>query len=53
MDITNKRKKFSAEQKVRILRLHLIEKDPVSDVCDKHGLRPEPKCVLPLAKTVF
>ncbi len=36
--MANKRKKFSAEQKVRILRLHLIEKEPVSDVCDKHGL---------------
>ena len=38
--MTNKRKKFSAEEKVRILRLHLIEKEPVSDVCDKHGLNP-------------
>jgi len=38
--MANKRKKFSAEQKVRILRLHLIEKEPVSDVCDKHGLNP-------------
>ncbi len=38
--MANKRKKFSAEQKVKILRLHLIEKEPVSDVCDKHGLNP-------------
>lgn len=38
--MANKRKKFSAEEKVRILRLHLIEKEPVSDVCDKHGLNP-------------
>jgi len=38
--MANKRKKFSAEQKVQILRLHLIEKEPVSDVCDKFGLNP-------------
>ena len=38
--MANKRKKFSAEEKVKILRLHLIEKEPVSDVCDKHGLNP-------------
>ncbi|MHC4752965.1 MAG: transposase [Planctomycetota bacterium] len=36
----NKRKRFTAEEKVRLLRLHLIEKEPVSDVCDRHGLHP-------------
>lgn len=35
-----KRKKFTAEEKVRFLRLHLIEKVPVSDICDQHGLNP-------------
>jgi transposase len=40
MTMSNKRKKFSAEEKVKILRLHLIEKEPVSDVCDKFGLNP-------------
>ena len=38
--MANKRKKFSAEQKVQILRLHLIEKEPVSDICDRHGINP-------------
>jgi transposase-like protein len=40
MNMSNKRKKYSAEEKVRLLRLHLIEKEPVSDICDRHGLNP-------------
>ena len=40
MNMANKRKKFSPEEKVRLLRLHLIEKEPVSDICDRHGLNP-------------
>ena len=36
----NKRKRFTAEEKVRLMRLHLIEKQPVSDICDQHGLNP-------------
>ena len=38
--MANKRKKFSPEEKVRLLRLHLVEKEPVSDICDRHGLNP-------------
>lgn len=38
--MTNKRKRFSAEEKVRLLRLHLIEKQPVSQLCDENGLNP-------------
>jgi len=38
--MTKERRKFSAEEKVRILREHLVEKAAVSDVCDKHGLNP-------------
>ena len=34
------RRKFSPQEKVRILRKHLVEKTPVSDVCDQHGLNP-------------
>ena len=34
------RRLFSAEDKVRILRLHLLEHQPVSDICDEHGLHP-------------
>jgi transposase-like protein len=40
MDMTNKRNKYSSEEKVRLLRLHLVEKEPVSAVCDRHGLNP-------------
>jgi transposase len=35
-----KNKKFSAEQKVAILRRHLVEKEPVSKVCDDYSLQP-------------
>jgi len=34
------RRSFSSEQKAAILREHLLEKVPVSDVCEKHGLQP-------------
>lgn len=34
------RRSFSAEEKVRILRLHLLEKVPVSEVCNQHNLAP-------------
>jgi transposase len=35
-----KNKKYTAEQKVSILRKHLIEKEPVSKVCDDYGIQP-------------
>ena len=35
-----KNKKFSGEQKVSILRKHLVEKEPVSKVCDEYGIQP-------------
>ena len=38
--MANKRKRFSPEEKVRLLRLHLIEKEPVSDICDRYGINP-------------
>ncbi len=34
------RRKFTAEQKVAIIRQHLVEKIPVSDICDKERLKP-------------
>jgi transposase-like protein len=40
MDMAKKYKKFSPEEKVRLLRLHLIEKEPVSDICDRHDINP-------------
>jgi len=38
--MSNKRKHYSAPEKVNILRLHLLEKKPVSDLCDQYGLHP-------------
>jgi transposase-like protein len=34
------RKHYSAEEKVAILRVHLLDKVPVSDMCEETGLRP-------------
>jgi len=34
------RRRFTAQEKVAILREHFIDKVPVSQVCDKHGLNP-------------
>lgn len=38
--MANKRKFLTPEQKVAIVREYLIEKVPVSDLCDKHGISP-------------
>ena len=35
-----KRKKHTAQEKTAILRDHLINKVPVSYLCDKHGIHP-------------
>ena len=37
---TKKRRQFSAEQKIAILRRHLLEHIPVSDLCDEYQLQP-------------
>jgi len=34
------RRKFSAEDKAAILRQHLVDKKPVSDVCEEYGIQP-------------
>lgn len=34
------RRHYSAEEKVAILRGHLLDKVPVSDLCEEHGLQP-------------
>ncbi len=34
------RKSYTAEQKVRIIKKHLVDGVPLSDVCDKHGIHP-------------
>src|SRR6266851_4666489 len=36
----NERKHYTAEEKVTILRRHLLDKVPVSDLCEELGLRP-------------
>ncbi len=38
--MTKKRKQLSSEQKLLILREHLVEKIAVSNVCDKHEIQP-------------
>ena len=35
-----KRKQYTGEEKIAILRKHLLEDMPVSDICDQHGLQP-------------
>jgi transposase len=34
------RRNFTGTEKMAILREHLIEKVPISEVCEKHGLQP-------------
>ena len=36
----SKRKRIMAEQKVAIVRRHLVENVPVSDLCDELGVHP-------------
>lgn len=38
--MTKKRKQYKAAEKVAILRQHLLEDVPVSEVCDQHDLQP-------------
>jgi transposase-like protein len=38
--MTQKRKSYSGPEKVAILRLHLLEKQPISDLCDQYDIHP-------------
>ena len=38
--MNKQRKHYSAQDKVAILRLHLLEKKPISDLCDQYGMHP-------------
>ena len=38
--MSKQRRTFTSEQKVTILRRHLVEQLPVSDLCDEYGLNP-------------
>lgn len=40
LPMPNDRRHFTGAQKLAILREHLIEKVPISDVCQKHDLQP-------------
>jgi transposase-like protein len=35
-----KRKRLSAEEKAKVLRRHLVDKVPVSEVCEEYGIQP-------------
>ena len=35
-----KRRRFSADEKLHAVRRHLIDKVPISDLCDELGLQP-------------
>lgn len=34
------RKQYSPSEKIAILKLHLVDKMPISDVCDEYGILP-------------
>jgi transposase len=38
--MNRERKNYTAEEKAAILKRHLVEKVPVSDLCDELGLNP-------------
>jgi transposase-like protein len=38
--MSNERKQYTTQDKVAILRLHLLEKKPVSDLCDQYSIHP-------------
>jgi transposase-like protein len=38
--MARKRKQYSGEEKLAILRKHLLEGVAVSDICDEHNLQP-------------
>jgi len=38
--VKKRRKNYTAEEKVAILRRHLLEQEPVSKLCDELGLQP-------------
>ena len=38
--MAKKRKQYTASEKVAILRQHLLDGTPVSDLCDQHDLQP-------------
>jgi transposase len=37
---SHKRKRLTGSQKVAILRRYLVDKTPISDLCDEYGIQP-------------
>jgi len=35
-----KRRRFTPEEKLKILKSHLVEKIPISEVCEENGISP-------------
>ena len=40
MSSTKSRRRFTVDEKVAILRSHLVDKVAVSDLCEKHNIQP-------------
>jgi len=38
--MTKQRRSYSAAEKVAIIKQHLLEHKPVSDLCDQYGIHP-------------
>jgi transposase-like protein len=38
--VAKKRNKYTPEQKVQIIKKHLVDKVPLSDLCDQYGMHP-------------
>jgi transposase len=38
--MSKNRKNYTSREKVQILKQHLLEQVPVSDLCDRYGLHP-------------
>ncbi|OPZ31322.1 MAG: hypothetical protein BWZ02_00282 [Lentisphaerae bacterium ADurb.BinA184] len=39
-EVSTARRPFSSQDKVRIIKQHLVERTPVSDLCDRHTACP-------------
>lgn len=38
--MAGKRRRFTAQEKVRVLKRHLVDKEAVSEICEKEGIQP-------------
>jgi transposase len=35
-----RRRRLAPDEKIAILKAHLVDKKPISDLCDQHGIQP-------------